>query len=207
MLQELPCVECVRHREPTPLPTNMTSTAILRVCSGSLAATRKGRSRACHFGTTFKSWCKIFFACGGHQVNFLSRLGPGSSPGRAESQLASELGELPLLGSQRVAVQQLPCPTAAATGTAAQGTGTGNAAGEQQVQPAGATSTSAALSPPWRQQPRTMPPPLCRRRRCRLCCCCRSVCRLSLVCTHTLKNCVKCPDVVAGPGRPETILC
>jgi hypothetical protein len=49
-------------------------------------------------------------------VNFLSRLGPGSSPGRAESQLASELGELPLLGSQRVAVQQLPCPTAAATG-------------------------------------------------------------------------------------------
>ena len=139
-------------------------------------------------------------------VNFLSRLGPGSSPGRAESQLASELGELPLLGSQRVAVQQLPCPTAAATGTAAQGTGTGNAAGEQQVQPAGATSTSAALSPPWRQQPRTMPPPLCRRRRCRLCCCCRSVCRLSLVCTHTLKNCVKCPDVVAGPGRPETIL-
>ena len=116
MLQELPCVECVRHREPTPLPTNMTSTAILRVCSGSLAATRKGRSRACHFGTTFKSWCKIFFACGGHQMIFLSRLGPGSSPGRAESQLASELGELPLLGSQRVAVQQLPCPTAAATG-------------------------------------------------------------------------------------------
>ena len=90
-------------------------------------------------------------------VNFLSRLGPGSSPGRAESQLASELGELPLLGSQRVAVQQLPCPTAAAS--AAQGTGTGNAAGEQQVQPAGATSTSAALSPPRRQQPRTMPPP------------------------------------------------
>ena len=133
----------------------------------------------------------------------LTRLGPGSSPGRAESQLASELGELPLLGSQRVAVQQLPCPTAAATGTAAQGTGTGNAAGEQQVQPAGATSTSAALSPPWRQQPRTMPPPLCRRRRCRLCCCCRSVCRLSLVCTHTLKNCVtnlKCPDTGRG-GR------
>ena len=57
----------VRHRELTPLPTNMTSTAILRVCSGSLAAARKGRSRACHFGTTFKSWCKIFFACGGHQ--------------------------------------------------------------------------------------------------------------------------------------------
>ena len=88
MPQELPCVECVRHREPTPLPTNMTSTAILRVCSGSLAATRKGRSRACHFGTTFKSWCKIFFACGGHQMIFLSRLGPGSSPGRAESQLS-----------------------------------------------------------------------------------------------------------------------
>ena len=58
-------------------------------------------------------------------VNFLSRLGPGSSPGRAESQLASELGELPLLGPQRAAVQQLPWPTAAATGT-----GTGNAAGE-----------------------------------------------------------------------------
>ena len=123
MLQELPCVECVRHREPTPLPTNMTSTAILRVCSGSLAATRKGRSRACHFGTTFKSWCKIFFACGGHQMIFLSRLGPGSSPGRAESQLASELGELPLLGPQRAAVQQRPWPTAEATGT-----GTGNAA-------------------------------------------------------------------------------
>ena len=50
-------------------------------------------------------------------VNFLSRLGPGSSPGRAESQLASELGELPLLDPQRAAVQQLPCPTAAATGT------------------------------------------------------------------------------------------
>ena len=65
--------------------------------------------------------------------NFLSvsRLGPGSSPGRAESQLASELGELPLLGPQRAAVQQLPWPTATATATA-----TGNAAGEQQ--PAGA---------------------------------------------------------------------
>ena len=50
MPQELPCVECVRHREPTPLPTNMTSTAILRVCSGILVATRKGHSRARHDG-------------------------------------------------------------------------------------------------------------------------------------------------------------
>ena len=170
---------CAPPRTDSLVPTNMTSTAILRVCSGSLAATRKGRSRACHFGTTFKSWCKIFFACGGHQMIFLSRLGPGSSPGRAESQLASELGELPLLGPQRAAVQQLPWPTAAATGT-----GTGNAAGEQQVQPAGAASTSAALSPPRRQQPRTMPLPPCRRRRCGLCCCCRSVSRLFLVCTQ-----------------------
>ena len=40
-------------------------------------------------------------------MNFLSRLGPGSSPGRAESQLASELGELPLLGRRREVVQQL----------------------------------------------------------------------------------------------------
>ena len=114
---------CAPPRTDSLVPTNMTSTAILRVCSGSLAATRKGRSRACHFGTTFKSWCKIFFACGGHQMIFLSRLGPGSSPGRAESQLASELGELPLLGPQRAAVQQRPWPTAEATGT-----GTGNAA-------------------------------------------------------------------------------
>ena len=51
-------------------------------------------------------------------MNFLSRLGPGSSPGRAESQLASELGELPLLGPQRAAVQQRPWPTAEPTGTA-----------------------------------------------------------------------------------------
>ena len=41
-------------------------------------------------------------------MNFLSRLRPpGSSPGRAESQLASELGELTLLDPQRAAVQQL----------------------------------------------------------------------------------------------------
>ena len=95
----------------------LTLTVILHVCSGSLAATRKGHYRVRHFGTTFRSWCKIFFACGGHQMNFLSRLGPGSSPGRVESQLASELGELPLLGPRRAVVQQLPWPAAAATGT------------------------------------------------------------------------------------------
>ena len=81
----------------------LTLTAILHVCSGSLAATRKGHSRVRHFGTTFTSWCKIFFACGGQHMNFLSRFGPGSGPGRAESQLASELGELPLLGPRRAA--------------------------------------------------------------------------------------------------------
>jgi hypothetical protein len=58
---------CAPPRTDSLVPTNMTSTAILRVCSGSLAATRKGRSRARHFGTTFRSWCTIFFACGGHQ--------------------------------------------------------------------------------------------------------------------------------------------
>ena len=42
---------CAPPRTDSLVPTNMTSTAILRVCSGSLAATRKGRSRACHFGT------------------------------------------------------------------------------------------------------------------------------------------------------------
>ena len=36
-------------------------------------------------------------------MNFLSRFGPGSGLGRAESQLASELGELPLLGPRRAA--------------------------------------------------------------------------------------------------------
>ena len=109
-----------------------TLTVILHVCSGSLAATRKGHSRACHFGTTFRFLVQKFLRLRRAQ-NFLSvsRLGPGSSPGRAESQLASELGELPLLGPQRAAVQQLPWPTATATAT-----GTGNAAGEQQ--PAGA---------------------------------------------------------------------
>ena len=44
---------CAPPRTDSLVPTNMTSTAILRVCSGSLAATRKGRSRARHFGTTF----------------------------------------------------------------------------------------------------------------------------------------------------------
>jgi hypothetical protein len=69
-----------------------TLTAILRVCSGILVATRKGHYRARQFGTTFRSWCKIFFACGGHQ-NFTSQLVLGWSSGRAESLLASELGD------------------------------------------------------------------------------------------------------------------
>ena len=51
-------------------------------------------------------------------MNFLTRLGPGSSPRRAESQLASELGELPLLGPRRAgAMQRLPWLTAAAAAT------------------------------------------------------------------------------------------
>ena len=188
-----------------------TSTAILRVCSGSLAATRKGHSRARHFGTTFRSWCKIFFACGGHQMNFLSRLGPGSSPGRAESQLASELGELPLLGRRREVVQQLPWPSAAATATGPMLL----AAGELQVcswqaqrAPAqlcrrhGDSSRVAAEDNPAAAVPAPSLSSVLL----------LSVGRVSSVsgvqCTHTLslKNCVKCPIVVAGPGRPETIL-
>ena len=38
---------------PTPRPTSLTSAVILRVCTGSLAAARKGHSRARRFGTTF----------------------------------------------------------------------------------------------------------------------------------------------------------
>ena len=81
----------------------LTLTVILHVSSGSLAATRKGHYRIRHFGTTFTSWCKIFFACGGQHMNFLSWLDPGSDSRRAESQLASELGDLPLLGPRRAA--------------------------------------------------------------------------------------------------------
>ena len=123
-----------------------TLTVILHVCSGSLAATRKGHSRACHFGTTFRFLVQKFLRLRRAQ-NFLSvsRLGPGSSPGRAESQLASELGELPLLGPQRAAVQQLPWPTAAATGT-----GTGNAPTQRE---------SSRCS----RQAQRAPAPICRR--------------------------------------------
>ena len=164
---------CAPPRTDSLVPTNMTSTAILRVCSGSLAATRKGRSRACHFGTTFKSWCRIFFACGGHQMIFLSRLGPGSSPGRAESQLSQVSSGSFLIFS----VLNAGSGAAAAVphSRSHRHRHRQRSGRAQQVQPAGAASTSAALSPPRRQQPRievTMPPPPCRRRRCRLCLVC-----------------------------------
>ena len=126
-------------------------------------------------------------------VNFLSRLGPGSSPGRAESQLASELGELPLLGRRRA------CGAAAAVALSRSHSHRPNAARSRRA--AGAAgrrskhtaSTSAAPPPPQRQQPMAIPPPPCRRRRCRLCCCCRSVSSVSACavesCVHTvLKN-------------------
>ena len=50
-------------------------------------------------------------------MNFLTRLGPGSSLGRAEFQVESDLGELPLLGPRRAAMQRLPWLTAAAAAT------------------------------------------------------------------------------------------
>ena len=50
-------------------------------------------------------------------MNFLTRLGPGSSLGRAEFQVESDLGELPLLDPRRAAMQRLPWLTAAATAT------------------------------------------------------------------------------------------
>jgi hypothetical protein len=95
MLQELPCVECVLRKLSRDSQRSFSSLS---------------------FWHYFQVLVQNFLRLRRASVNFLSRLGPGSSPGRAESQLASELGELPLLGSQRVAVQQLPCPTAAATG-------------------------------------------------------------------------------------------
>ena len=165
---------CAPPRTDSLVPTNMTSTAILRVCSGSLAATRKGRSRACHFGTTFKSWCKIFFACGGHQMNFLSRLGPGSSPGRAESQLSQVSSGsfliFSVLNGQRCSSCRAPQPQPQAQAQATQRESTAGAAGrrsEHQRSSVAATAAAAEV---------TMPPPPCRRRRCRLCCCHCSCC-------------------------------
>ena len=165
---------CAPPRTDSLVPTNMTSTAILRVCSVSLAATRKGRSRACHFGTTFKSWCTIFFACGGHQMIFLSRLGPGSSPGRAESQL-SQVGAgsfliFSVLNGQRCSSCRAPQPQPQAQAQATQRESTAGAAGrrsEHQRSSVAATAAAAEV---------TMPPPPCRRRRCRLCCCHCSCC-------------------------------
>ena len=83
-------------------------------------------------------------------MNFLTRLGPGSSPRRAESQLASELGELPLLGPRRAAMQRLPWLTAAATATVLLLTA------PESLQSAGAAS-SAAPPPPPQQQLVSMP--------------------------------------------------
>ena len=83
-------------------------------------------------------------------MNFLTRLGPGSSPRRAESQLASELGELPLLGPRRAAMQRLPWLTAAATATVLLLTA------PESLQSAGAAS-SAAPPPPPPQQLVSMP--------------------------------------------------
>ena len=83
-------------------------------------------------------------------MNFLTRLGPGSSPRRAESQLASELGELPLLDPRRAAMQRLPWLTAAATATVLLLTA------PESLQSAGAAS-SAAPPPPPQQQLVSMP--------------------------------------------------
>ena len=88
-------------------------------------------------------------------MNFLTRLGPGSSPRRAESQLASELGELPLLGPRRAAMQRLPWLTAAAAATVGRRKLLLTAP-ESSRQAAGAAS-SAAPPPPPPQQLVSMP--------------------------------------------------
>ena len=136
-------------------------------------------------------------------VNFLSRLGPGSSPGRAKSQLASQLGELLLLGPRLAVVQQLPWPSAAATATGPMLLAAGELHGELQVQLARAAiilrAPSAAPPLPRRQQPMAMPPPPSAVPTPQLSSVllqCQSVCRLScLWCAHTLKSCVKRSNV------------
>ena len=83
-------------------------------------------------------------------MNFLTRLGPGSSLGRAEFQVESDLGELPLLDPRRAAMQRLPWLTAAATATVLLLTA------PESLQSAGAAS-SAAPPPPPPQQLVSMP--------------------------------------------------
>ena len=85
---------------------------------------------------------------------FPARLGPGSSPGRAESQLASERGELPLLGHRRAAEATAAVVCSHSHCGAAH---VGRRA--LQVQSAGAAS-SAAPPPPLRPQLMSIRQPL-----------------------------------------------
>ena len=117
LLRLLPHTRTARvHVIGPPDPSLLTWTVHLRVCSQSSVATHKGHFRLRHFGTTFTSWYNFPAPAAGRGMPsfFASRLDSGSSPGRAESQLASELGELPLLGHPTTAVA-LPTHVAAAT--------------------------------------------------------------------------------------------
>ena len=99
LLRLLPHTSTARVIGP-PEPSLLTWTVHLRVCSQSSVATHKSHFRVRHFGTTFTSWYN-FPAPAAGSGNMIRR-DSGSYPGRAESQLTSELGELPLLGPQRL---------------------------------------------------------------------------------------------------------